>query len=187
MIRNESIAGKTTLPEIVHDIGNIFYRAARAVFIHGGRDNLVENNVFVDCSPSISVLASGGVRGDGWKKYANGILPRLLTAVPYKQPPWSTKYPTLVNILDDEPGSPKGNVIRRNISFGGKWLRAADKTMPHIKFENNLVDTDPHFFDPSRQDFRLRTDSPAFPLGFQQIPIEKIGLYCDEYRTKCKF
>jgi len=169
--------------------GNIFYRADRAIFIHGGRDNLVENNVFVDCSPSISVLASNGVFGVGWKKYAGGVLPKLLAAAPYKQPPWSIKYPTLVNILKDEPGSPKGNIIRRNISFGGNWfnkdwLDAKDKARPYIKFENNLVDIDPHFFDPSRQDFRLRSDSPAFPLGFQQIPIEKIGLYFDEYRTK---
>ena len=168
-------------------IGNIFYRVSRAVFIHGGRDNLVENNVFVDCSPSTSVLAHGGAWGVGWKKYANRTLPRLLTAVPYKQPPWSTKYPTLVNILDDEPGSAKGNIIRRNISFGGKWLYAQDKARPYVTFEGNLVGTNPHFVDPKRQDFRLKLDSPAFPMGFQQIPVEKIGLYRDEYRTEGKF
>jgi hypothetical protein len=34
-----------------------------------------------------------------------------------------------------------------------------------------------------RLDFRLRPDSPAFAMGFKQIPAEKIGLYRDEYRT----
>ncbi|MHC4325475.1 MAG: right-handed parallel beta-helix repeat-containing protein, partial [Planctomycetota bacterium] len=36
-------------------IGNIFHRAGRAAFIGGGRDNLVENNIFVDCPASVHV------------------------------------------------------------------------------------------------------------------------------------
>jgi uncharacterized Ntn-hydrolase superfamily protein len=164
-------------------IGNIFHRAGRAAFIGGGRDNLVENNIFVDCPASVHVDA----RGVGWMKYhveAGGTLPQRLKAVPYKQPPWSERYPRLVNILEDSPGEPKGNIVRRNISFGGKWLDVENKAMPLIKFEDNLVDIDPHFVDSERQDFQLRPDSPAFKLGFQQIPSEKIGLYQDEYRTR---
>ncbi len=162
-------------------IGNIFHRAGRAAFIGGGRDNLIENNIFVDCPASVHVDA----RGVGWMRNhveADGTLPQRLRAMPYKQPPWSEKYPRLVNILNDSPGQPKGNIVRRNISFGGKWLNVESKAMPLIKFEDNLVDTDPHFVDPERLDFRLRPDSPAFALGFQRIPVEKIGLYRDQYR-----
>jgi uncharacterized Ntn-hydrolase superfamily protein len=164
-------------------VGNIFYRAGRAAFIGGGRDNLVENNIFVDCESSVHVDA----RGMGWMKNhvePGGTLPERLKAVPYKQPPWSEKYPQLVNILDNSPGEPKGNIVRRNISFGGKWLDVESKAMPLIQFEDNLVDKDPHFVNAEHQDFRLRPDSPAFDLGFQQIPVEKIGLYRDEYRIK---
>jgi len=112
-----------------------------------------------------------------------GTLPNRLKAVPYKTPPWSKRYPQLVNILDDSPGEPRGNIVRRNISFGGKWLDVENVAIPLIKFEDNLVDKDPHFVNIEQQDFRLRSDSPAFDLGFQQIPIEKIGLYRDEYRS----
>ena len=164
-------------------IGNIFYRAGRAAFIGGGRDNLVENNIFVDCEASVHVDA----RGVGWMKYhveGDGTLPQRLREMPYKQPPWSEKYPSLVNILDDSPGEPKGNIVRRNISCGGKWLDVENVAMPLIKFEDNLVDKDPHFMNAEHQDFRLRPDSPALELGFQQIPVDKIGLYYDEYRTK---
>jgi len=164
-------------------IGNIFNRAGQAAFIGGGRDNLIENNIFVDCQASVHVDA----RGIGWMAYhveADGTLPQRLREMPYKQPPWSEKYPRLVNILDDSPGQPSGNIVRRNISFGGKWLDVENKAMPLIKFEDNLVNKDPHFVDSDHQDFRLRPDSPAFALGFQQIPVEKIGLYRDEYRTK---
>jgi len=163
-------------------IGNIFYKAGRAAFIGGGRDNLVENNIFVDCESSVHIDA----RGMGWMKYhvdPGGTLPERLKDVPYKQLPWSERYPRLVNILEESPGEPSGNIVRRNISLGGKWLDVENIAMPLIKFQDNLVDKDPHFVDAEHQDFRLRPDSPAFDLGFKQIPVEKIGLYRDEYRT----
>jgi len=36
---------------------------------------------------------------------------------------------------------------------------------------------------PEKDDYRLRDDSPAFKLGFQPIPIEKIGSYADPLRA----
>lgn len=33
---------------------------------------------------------------------------------------------------------------------------------------------------------RLREDSPAWEMGFKAIPIDKIGLYVDEYRNTVK-
>lgn len=36
---------------------------------------------------------------------------------------------------------------------------------------------DPKFVDPDKDDFRLAADSPAWALGFQPIPVEKIGPY----------
>jgi len=111
-----------------------------------------------------------------------GILPERLKAMPYQQPPWSRKYPQLLKILADELGLPKGNVVRHNISYGGKWLDVEAKALPLLEFEGNLVDADPHFVNAQEQDFRLRPDSPALALGFQPIPVDRIGLYPDEYR-----
>jgi Right handed beta helix region len=165
-------------------VGNIFHRVDKAALIGGGRDNLVENNIFVDCNLSVSIDA----RGVGWAKHSvkeeDGVLPKYLRNMPYKQPPWSDRYPELVNILEDSPGLPKGNIVRRNVSFGGKWLYIRNEAKPLVKFEDNLVDVDPCFVNLQRQDFRLRPESKAFSLGFKQIPVEKIGLYLDEYRTK---
>jgi hypothetical protein len=43
---------------------------------------------------------------------------------------------------------------------------------------------DPGFVDATKRDFRLREDSAVLKLpGWTQIPIERIGLYKDEYRT----
>ena len=46
--------------------------------------------------------------------------------------------------------------------------------------------SDPGFVDMEHLDFRLRPDSHLLRdlPGFQQIPVEKIGLYVDEYRKK---
>ncbi|MAT15460.1 MAG: hypothetical protein CMJ46_09335 [Planctomyces sp.] len=159
--------------------GNLFLRASRAAFIGGGRDNLVENNIFVDCAPSVHVDA----RGVGWMhETIDTTLPERLKAMPYESELWRERYPHLINILDDEPGKPKYNVVRRNISVGGRWSDIEEKAKPLVVQENNLIDEDPHFTgNPQAEsataaDFDLKPDSPAFDLGFEPIPVERIGL-----------
>ena len=162
--------------------GNIFYRASRAAFIGGGRDNLVDNNIFVDCEPSVHVDA----RGIGWMAYhveADGIMPERLAAMPYREEPWRSRYPQLLTLLADEPGAPRGNIVRRNISVGGRWSDIQEPAVPLVLQEDNLIDQDPHFVDAEHLDFRLRSDSPAWDLGFQEIPVASIGLYADTSRA----
>ncbi len=163
--------------------GNVFYKASRAAFIGGGRDNTVENNIFVDCEPSVHI----DTRCIGWaKKYAVkggswNMRPKL-DAVNYKEPPYSTRYPTLPKILEDEPLLPKGNVVVRNVSYGGRWMDAPEIARKLATIKDNLVDAEPGFVAPARMDFQLADDSPAYKLGFKRIPIEKIGLVKDEFR-----
>ena len=42
---------------------------------------------------------------------------------------------------------------------------------------------DPLFVDSDHDDYRLRPESPAWKLGFQPIPVEKIGPYADPNRA----
>ena len=157
--------------------GNIFYRVTRAAFIGGGRDNVVENNIFVECSPAVHVDA----RAMGWASYhVNTTMVERLNRVPYKKPPWSERYPELVNILEDEPAAPKGNRIIRNICWKGKWLEIEERAKPYVRFEDNLIDQDPLLVDVEGMDFRLRPDSPAYKIGFKPIPFEKIGPYRED-------
>jgi hypothetical protein len=153
--------------------GNIFYQVATCILIGGGRDNNMENNVFIDCPRALSLDA----RGLGWMAYLKDWLTKRLEAFPYKGPLWSSRYPKLVNILDDEPMAPKGNVVARNISWGGGWGWVEDAAAKFIKFEDNLRDVDPHFVDAAHANFQLRDDSPAFKIGFRRIPISQIGPY----------
>jgi len=46
-----------------------------------------------------------------------------------------------------------------------------------LGFDTHSIVSDPLFVDPENDDYRLKPDSPAFELGFQPIPMEKIGPY----------
>jgi hypothetical protein len=52
-----------------------------------------------------------------------------------------------------------------------------------VQIEDNLINEDPRFVDPQAGNFQLREDSPAWKLGFQRIPVEKIGPYQDDSRA----
>ena len=163
--------------------GNIFHKASHAVFIGGGSYNTVENNIFVDCQPSVHIDARGlGWARDHIKKGGGWGIYKRLYAVPYNKAPY-TKYEGLVDIEKQNPAIPQNNIIIRNISVGGKWL-----DIPKIKpgwmiIEDNLIDQAPHFVNPDKEDFRLKQSSPAYEQGFKTIPAEKIGLYKDGYRA----
>ncbi len=107
-------------------IGNIFYRAGRAVQIGGGRENLVANNLFIECAPAVHLDA----RGLGWaSNYFNGDYPWLFDRfreLSADQPPYAERYPVLRTLLNDEPPVPKNNRFVHNISWGGRWMDLYD-------------------------------------------------------------
>ncbi|OGV62638.1 MAG: hypothetical protein A3K19_08635 [Lentisphaerae bacterium RIFOXYB12_FULL_65_16] len=158
---------------------NIFYDVAGPILIGGGRDNPITNNMFINCPKAFSIDA----RGLGWAKGVGTFATKELHDLNYQQPPWSTKYPELLNILSDEPLAPKGNVVARSVCWGGKWGWTEGKAVPLVKFENNLIDEDPRFVGKPPADFRLKDDSPAMKLGFRQIPFREIGLYASPDRA----
>lgn len=117
--------------------GNVFYRAGRAMMIGGGRDNPVLNNLVVDCPIGLHLDA----RGMTWKQWNNPgdsswHLEAKAQRLNYTEPPWSTRYPRLAAIMNEEPRQPLGNTIRRNVfvdcakqvcSFDGNVRKLLDK------------------------------------------------------------
>lgn len=159
--------------------GNVFNQVPRAAFLGGGRDNVVENNLFINCDPAINVDA----RGLEWRANGKANLTERLNAMPYQSEPWRSRYPQLLTLLEDDAMGPKGTLITRNIAVGGKWSNIERAAIPYAVMKDNFTEGDPQLVDIAKGDFRLRKDSPAFKLGFKPIPLEKIGLYRDPKRA----
>uniref|UniRef100_A0A7V4LCD5 Uncharacterized protein n=1 Tax=Desulfobacca acetoxidans TaxID=60893 RepID=A0A7V4LCD5_9BACT len=137
----------------------------------------------MECKPSIHVDA----RGTGWASFwFDGRDPFLmdgLKEVPYNRAPY-TKYPNLANILEDEPAKAKYNRIERNVRMGGTWIEWLDGMSEQtVLVRDNWLEGDPGFVAPEKGDFRLKKTSPLRRLGFKEIPVARIGLQPDRYRT----
>jgi hypothetical protein len=159
--------------------GNTFYKVTRAVFLGGGRDHRVENNVFYDCRPAVQIDGRGLDPSPVWHSMVFDYMKKQMAAVPLDL--YRRRYPELAS-LDSYYAAGKGvppenNVVRKNISVGGEWLSVhwhADRKW--IEITNNLVDVDPGFIAPDKMDFRLKPSLPAERIGFEPIPSERIGL-----------
>ncbi len=110
----------------------------------GGGSNVIENNVFIECDPSIQVDA----RGLSWsKRYFDQSDPRYMStlydrmdAVNFSQPPYSKHYPKLLTLYDDEPAVPKHNKIIRNVSFGGRFIDLYDNLdFATVRVSDNVI------------------------------------------------
>ena len=119
--------------------GNVFKNVDIGVFFNSGRDNLVQNNVFICCNPSVNIyiwphkqyFKSGGP----WR------LVEKLEEINYKNPPYSVRYPKLATYLDEpDKGLPYGNRVINNVSYGGKWLDLSEELgLAHTIVEKNLI------------------------------------------------
>jgi hypothetical protein len=164
--------------------GNIFYKVHWAMFIGGGRDHRVENNVFVDCDPAVRMDGRGLDKSPVWHNMVYDYMKKQLDAVP--QDLYRARYPAIKNLdryyaaTDGIP--PEDNVVARNICVG-KWLEVGwHANEEWLKLDHNFVGPDPGFVAPDRMDFRLKPEARPLREGFQAIPADKIGLQIDEYR-----
>ena len=151
---------------------NLFWGLHSGVLIGGGRDNLVANNVAIDCQKGYHLDDRGTSRGYNLE---NRRMVNAVKVVNHQQAPWSEVYPNMVNLLEFHPELPVGNHFKDNQAINCKlafsW-RAEHPNFKHSKFTNNRQSDLP--VDPIlllRQiDNGTSTEIP------QRIPLSKIGL-----------
>jgi hypothetical protein len=157
--------------------GNVFYKAgSRTVMIGGGNDNVYESNIFIDCPLAFHL----DNRLMGWSKSSldkGGIFEQRLAAVNYKNEPYSSAYPSLVNYFEDSPGLPKRNFINNTVFVNVEKIHNGKPEWSYIG-ESYSVDGDPGFVDMENMNFELKPDSEVFKQlpGFKPIPFSKIGV-----------
>jgi len=164
--------------------GNIFARCSRAAFIGGGRDNVVENNIFVDCTPAVWLDGRGLDPAPVWHDMVYKTMKGRLDTMRSYGPLYDARYPDLATLNQyytvDTGVPPENNRVCRNICVGGTWV-AADwhPVAEYLVLEDNLVGGDPGFVDAEHDDYQLRDDAAAFKVGFERIPVEEMGLRRD--------
>ena len=151
--------------------GNVFERCSAGklgfggVQIHGGKDNVVENNLFIECSAMISCSPWDEKR---WRDYVG----KALNSSEIDRALYEQRYPELAALANHA----NLNHIRRNLGWRcGELLRRAPRNLDagdNVMLGDKEITWDPKHF---------RLNRP----GFDPIPFEEIGLYQDApFRTR---
>jgi hypothetical protein len=157
--------------------GNVFYRSAAGrlgfggVQIHGGKDNIVDNNAFVDCESAVSCSAWGDAR---WKTFVKDSLqsPEIDRSL------YLARYPELATL----PENADRNTVTRSLVVDCRALFRRDSGK-NRQSENLVTKDASEFRDAGQGDFRLAgASTAAAKIGFRPIPMEEIGLYRDAFR-----
>ena len=152
---------------------NVFSRVNQAVFIGGGRDNVVENNVFANCSPAVHVDSRGMSWQHGMVEDPRSVLRTELAARHVDTPPYATRYPALGRLASDRSGAPKGTLIARNVLIGAGSFAIDRDARAYVTIEQTFSAADARFARPmadstrnSLAALRLAPDAPALARGF---------------------
>ena len=163
--------------------GNVFYRCSGgrfgAIQIHGGKDNIADNNLMVDCKCAFSFSPWGQKRWEERLKssFISGRLKR--TRVDVTQPRFVTRYPDLAHMAENADR----NFIWRNVAVGCGQFAMRERGVNEM-FDNVALAADPGFADAAKRDFRLSPQSSIYDrLALRPIPFGEIGLYNNELRA----
>lgn len=166
--------------------GNIIV-GRMGVSTHGGKNNTFENNILVDCS-QYAVLYSDSVSGrpacwqmqgfHGGVRCRNNIIyctKDAETADLYAIYHYSDRMiaESDYNLFFNAMGR---YVIHEDTSTFGATEIELDTWQEETGHDRHSIVADPMFVDPENGDFRLKPDSPALRLGFQQIDTSRIGI-----------
>jgi hypothetical protein len=150
--------------------GNVFERCSHGktgfggVQIHGGKDNVVDNNLFIECAAAISLSPWAQ---DRWQKYvADALSSDQINKALYLE-----RYPALDSLAEH----PNRNLVCRNVLIRcEELLRHAPKNLQVL--ENTVL---------PNGNASSRPDNPILNRpGFARIPVEQIGLYRDTFRDQ---
>jgi hypothetical protein len=150
--------------------GNVFYRVGGgthgfgAVQIHGGKENRIENNLFVDCPAAVSFTPW---RAERWREFVKEALadPAIDRTL------YLERYPA----LDQLAANANVNELRNNVAVRCGELSRRDPGV-NVLTGNHQTGASLRW----TEDGQLAADVP----DFAPIPFASIGLYRDEFRRR---
>lgn len=182
----------------IHYLANIWYDIDnRGLMINGGRDNIVDNNIFAKVGhvplrtlPACGAIASNRSGISGIEETPGSAMNHLERLMKFNHltPPWSKAFPNIKAIPDSyevpeysQAKEPEGNKLYRTLGYDN-GLFTEDGPWPGDVFDmfwdiaDNIEDQDPQFVDEANLNMNLQPWSPAYSIpGWQDIPFDEIG------------
>ena len=151
--------------------GNVFFRTGGGghgfggVQIHGGKDNVVAGNVFVECRAAVSLSPWPDQR---WRQFAG----KFLDAPAIDRGLYEERYPALLDLLENA----NANQVRGNLTIrcGSLLLRGPGRTTA----TDNRETTEQAGFAVTPDGRLLLSNDPAAwrAAGLSAIPVDQIGI-----------
>ena len=124
-------------------VSNSLFNVQFPIYLGGGSDNIVEDNLIVGGDHPITLDA----RGYSWTKsplFADkGRISQLLKIIPFRNEIYSKRYPTLKNVVDEIPHLPRRNVFRNNkfVDNAGIEMPAFVRNLQLFEDNTSLLDS----------------------------------------------
>jgi len=156
--------------------GNVCFRSAHGgIMLQGGKDNRVENNIFVDGRYGQGHLSNFDNNSTGQVFRRNIVAYRDPKAVLFFVGSLSRQVIAADHNLYFHAG---GKVTIPGIGSFADWQKRG--------FDRDSLVADPLFVDAEHDDYALRPESPALKLGFEPIDTSKIGLLTPRCRCEIR-
>ncbi len=170
----DDFASGTTVAE------NIFERAGRGVAIGGGRDNIIENNLFVECLAAVQIDCRGTTWASRFFEGSPSAYAQLWDGVSAGVGIYAERYPELASALHDEPQIAKGNRIERNLFDGQIGIDL------HDQLNGQVVQTKDNFGHAyqlvtrtASGRFELKPGTDAVAAGFRELALPAVRRRAD--------
>ncbi len=180
--------------------GNVFFRSSGGHFggiqIHGGKDNIVDGNLMIDCKYAVSFSPWGEKR---WLELLDGDIGKRCRNTGFNPDSevYQKKYPDYAELRQNADR----NFVTRNAAIGCDSF--ASNGRRNVFLENVMLPWMPQLFKetqgmqtsgenrvPSdarkiRGRLSIPQDSPIYELlGIKPLPVDSMGLYLDDVRKE---
>ena len=171
--------------------GNIFDHTWNAVTIHGGKNNVIDNNIFYHCATLVYIANDLQTRpeesGLAMKGFCSGNRVRNNIYQSDEAHLWylyTTDHEydlikdTRIAQADHNIYFKTGGTYQIHDTFGGgkPAVIYEFEDWQKMGYDRSSRIADPMLVDPENGDFSLHPDSPAFEMGFHPLDIHRIGI-----------
>ncbi|MEI6677087.1 MAG: right-handed parallel beta-helix repeat-containing protein [Mariniphaga sp.] len=170
-IPNLHMAAGVRLDDAISGFGiyeNLFQRSSNNHFggiqIHGGKDNFLEGNIFIDCHAAFSQSAWGDKR---WQESINSKehpMYKAMHTTNWQSDFWQRRYPALKQLLSD----PDRNYTIDNVVINAESLFLR-KSQRFQTLNNQLLKTADHL--------KSAVDFKPYLVPWHPVPVDEIGPY----------